>query len=651
MNEHAMNIDDLISQYIDGELTGDAEAELHHRLSVSPEDRRRFREQIELRGIARDRRVLDQPTPAMRAALFARLEREEGLSALAASASAFAAPSATTPADASASRIPSSVSSSTGSRARVRAGDRPAIERRERRRRLVPLLLPFLVGVVLTAVLWQFLGDGSPTSSPLATDRSAVDTARQSAGIASIDSPGPSDRSREPLAAAEEPETSVGAGEAPGIGRELAAAGPSSAAGRNDDVAAMSSREAVGGSMSDGGTIGARGSMGAGAAMGDAAKSDAADADMSIGTLSVRTESLAPRSRFSGERAVTLSAALPPPSASDSLASPTSEGTSEAQMAKPMTPLAADLRTLSPNPPPADSAGAPVPRSTLSSGFAAMEPMPSETPSSEATQTQSGGASAPASAPASEASSIDPAKESVASAAAAPSTETSAKTLAASAPSSDKGVAVRDARDGESMAADGAAPSRGTVLASSLRQSVLVAVRSRDLHPELALRAGAEFDDRHEVYGVLGLTTIREARTTTTSDYRREIGGAEALVRTDGSTIDELRSEIFAGGGYCVTVIREPRFRAGAGAWAAYGERYTRVGAELPLSYQVGSSVRIEVTPTLQYATAHGATVSGASTTTSDLDSTTRRVVTNESEIEKSEIRAGIGIGVTVIID
>jgi hypothetical protein len=84
MNEHIMNIDDLISQYIDGELSGEAEAELHHRLSVSPDDRRRFREQIVLRGAAGDRRMLERPTPAMRSALFSRLEKEEGMSAAAA---------------------------------------------------------------------------------------------------------------------------------------------------------------------------------------------------------------------------------------------------------------------------------------------------------------------------------------------------------------------------------------------------------------------------------------------------------------------------------------------------------------------------------------------------------------------------------------
>src|SRR5688500_14271184 len=153
MNEHTMNIDDLISQYIDGELGSEAEAELHHRLSVSPDDRKRFREQIMLRGLAQDSRVLAAPTPAMRSALFARLQNEEGMSAAAA-----IVPASIADGDVSASHERGARASSRMNRddaSSVHAADRPAVARRDRRRRLVPILLPFIIGVIATTIMWR----------------------------------------------------------------------------------------------------------------------------------------------------------------------------------------------------------------------------------------------------------------------------------------------------------------------------------------------------------------------------------------------------------------------------------------------------------------------------------------------------------------
>ncbi len=71
-----MNIEHLISNYLDGELSPEAEAELHYRLSLSPEGRKLFREHLALRGTARDRELLAEPSTVMRAALFTRLAHE-----------------------------------------------------------------------------------------------------------------------------------------------------------------------------------------------------------------------------------------------------------------------------------------------------------------------------------------------------------------------------------------------------------------------------------------------------------------------------------------------------------------------------------------------------------------------------------------------
>jgi|GEM_PF-6997133 len=81
-----MDLDDLISRYIDGELDSQAEAELHHRLSISPEARSALRSHTALREASRDTRILDTPSPALHAALFNRLQQDEGMARAAAAA-------------------------------------------------------------------------------------------------------------------------------------------------------------------------------------------------------------------------------------------------------------------------------------------------------------------------------------------------------------------------------------------------------------------------------------------------------------------------------------------------------------------------------------------------------------------------------------
>jgi hypothetical protein len=143
-----MNIEDLIAQYIDGDLPGEAESELHHRLAVSPEARKLFRAQIALHGLAQDARVLHRPTAKMRADLFERLQQEEGMEEVA----------AIVPSVARAAEQPRSIpSDNVTSTARATA---------RRRRRLVPMLLPFLIGVIATGVVFWSLNTGGPASSP-----------------------------------------------------------------------------------------------------------------------------------------------------------------------------------------------------------------------------------------------------------------------------------------------------------------------------------------------------------------------------------------------------------------------------------------------------------------------------------------------------
>lgn len=155
-----MNIEDLISQYLDGTLSSEAEAELHHRLSVSPEARKIFKAQIALQGIARDARVLHTPTVQMRNALFDRLQREEGMGSLADPVTS--APSLLEPAIsdfASPRFVPPN-------KAAVRSDLAATPERERRRRRLVALLLPLLVLVIASGIVWQRGGFGGNEAEP-----------------------------------------------------------------------------------------------------------------------------------------------------------------------------------------------------------------------------------------------------------------------------------------------------------------------------------------------------------------------------------------------------------------------------------------------------------------------------------------------------
>lgn len=174
-----MNIEDLISQYLDGTLSSEAEAELHHRLSVSPEARKIFRAQIALQGVARDARVLHTPSVQMRNALFSRLQQEEGMGSLtdsAISVPAASAPAASAPAAPVASLLEEPPPASTGPR--FAPPNHPAPRSvlaanqtlARRRRRLAAILLPLLVLVIAGGIVWQRGGFGGNQAEPSLAD-------------------------------------------------------------------------------------------------------------------------------------------------------------------------------------------------------------------------------------------------------------------------------------------------------------------------------------------------------------------------------------------------------------------------------------------------------------------------------------------------
>jgi hypothetical protein len=198
------------------------------------------------------------------------------------------------------------------------------------------------------------------------------------------------------------------------------------------------------------------------------------------------------------------------------------------------------------------------------------------------------------------------------------------------------------------------APRRGTVLTTGLRQSMLIGLRERETRPELALRVGGEFAEGiHEFYGVVGYTTFRQSRTRASSEFRYDasVPAREYLYSSEQSATSANEPELWGGVGYRVNVIRGERWQAGAGAWAGYGERYARGGAEIPVTYVVSRTVRLELTPSIEYVTAHGSAVTDAVTTSTTTATAQRQVVTEQTEVAETELSAGIGLGVTVILE
>ncbi|MGE3802136.1 MAG: anti-sigma factor, partial [Candidatus Kapaibacterium sp.] len=154
-----MDIEQLISQYLDGELSSEAEGEFHQKLSISPEARALFREHLKLQSIARDERVLHQPTASMQSALFARLQEEEGMAPVGA-LPLIEEEEAPSPAHSPiiSPTKPRAVPTPSGDRTSVASVDDQRSEERRRKRRLIPILIPLMLLCIVGGV---FLVDGN----------------------------------------------------------------------------------------------------------------------------------------------------------------------------------------------------------------------------------------------------------------------------------------------------------------------------------------------------------------------------------------------------------------------------------------------------------------------------------------------------------
>lgn len=153
-----MDIELLISRYVDGDLSSEEESEFHHMLSVSPEARDLFREHLTLRSVARDERILQRPSEGLRGDLFARLQAEEGMSAAVAQSVAGTAGAGALMSDLAVP--PRHANGVVDMRPPIASEDDPEAEERRKRRRLIPILIPFLICAIAGGA-WLTGGFGS----------------------------------------------------------------------------------------------------------------------------------------------------------------------------------------------------------------------------------------------------------------------------------------------------------------------------------------------------------------------------------------------------------------------------------------------------------------------------------------------------------
>ena len=521
-----------------------------------------------------------------------------------------------------------------GAHARRRAADRPAAARQDRRRRLVPFLLTFVIGVIATTLMWQSV-DGPDDARHMA----AVDTASEThltergSGVASNVDSAPSGI------------LSIDSGDGELVETERAASRVDTMAlALNDEVAHSAGS--------------------AGAATSARRVDHLTDADHRSTSISGARRGVADASRERAPSGPALAIASPPRHRASS------DGFSTVGGGRDFTErvdIASDAVR--------ESNNAPVSERPDAADWESPATIAVDTRMSAGTDADTMsrlddriGMTRATERDAMALSSGEGIVHSAPPPAVVPQGATAKRSVAAKSSIADAGRDAAHERidSAEGDRADAAhsleyrpiqiaepAPRRGWALAAGARQSALVALDGRAVHPELVVSIGGEIDEgAHAVFAVLGLTTFNELSTVTTSEYRPVPAspGQEYLHQTRVTASDELRAELFGGAGYRVRVVNADEWQAGAGVWAGYGERYVRAGAELPDAYRLSETVRIELTPSVQYLDAHGESATQVRDE-SVPQPTGRSQISERTEVEDTDVRAGFTIGVTVVIE
>jgi hypothetical protein len=265
--------------------------------------------------------------------------------------------------------------------------------------------------------------------------------------------------------------------------------------------------------------------------------------------------------------------------------------------------------------------------------------------------TEGGGASKSLSAPVDEDASGASAKEDVATESLtkegrtsfskdAPFTESASKEVASRKGASKEG-AVKDTVTGTSLAerqgggdmADSPLSPQAeryrVMLLIGAHENSLVGLESSDLNFQVAVKLGIAYGP-HQFYGMVGGGGYREVM--------EEVDAVTpgAVVRDTTTRFDEL----FGGLGYRYTFLISQDLIIGFGGWGGIGNRYSRIGGEIPVIYQISRWIRAEVIPGIQYARTRG-----SSTSIQQIGSVRR----TQSLERETDLQFGIGIGVTMI--
>jgi hypothetical protein len=643
-----MNIEDLIAQYIDGDLPGEAESELHHRLAVSPEARKLFRAQIALHGVAQDARVLHRPTVKMRADLFERLQQEEGMEEIA----------AIVPSVARAAEQPRSIpSDNVTSTATATA---------RRRRRLVPMLLPFLIGVIATGVVFWALNTGGPASQPQMASSIVIDSdqhegsassnsASSEAPISPLEKETFSDATPSTERSASTDRAASGKMNGPAVADNgLSESSPrpmmsqrsrKQSVGRlkgeydvNDQADFMGTKESAVVRSANGGSSGGYSSVitssGDGAGGDLVMKLSPPPPTTSVGTLAAN--SAIP----SDADLVTVEKKAEKPSRRDDIAigrRSLSETSKLAQIKSQLASAPSQESLSQPEPALQEEAESHEKSVSMATAPLAVAPM-------------AAGGSA----------SDDRVSENVQSGEMAVA---QAQLLSSwTVPDSTSGVTVAVEPTRADALSIPEEKRHGFALMAGLQQNLVVGIGGNEVQPQSSVKLGAEFGGgMHQLYGMVSRSTFRQTTSVQTfalaADSQGKFNQVDPRNASGKSVTSNAEQELWGGLGYRFNAKFAKHWSAGGGVWAGAGENYVRIGAELPIGYQIIDQVRVELLPTLQYMRAYGDTRSVESQTRvtnvgngSGLGTTAEEVETTTGLQNERQVQAGVGIGISIII-
>ncbi|MEP7219569.1 MAG: hypothetical protein ABI876_11670, partial [Bacteroidota bacterium] len=580
-----MNIEDLISQYIDGNLSSEAEAELHHRLAVSPEARKLFRSQIALRSVARDQRVLQTPAPELRSALFGRLQREEGMKPLE------GIPASPPVVAAVARSIPS-----------------PAVRDGRRRRRAAIWLIPFITALLAVVIVWNgeedkpagmqspVFSDARPQAAPerkVATS-DAVSPSAPTTG--KVESPDASGSAKEPVRA------DGGAGASASVPKEEShlmasndvverksargyamAEGPRSEDDRNgigaDNISNQLAPETEHAAEAD--------KLDRDAKADDAHyssespklmnrqigsyQSGASSVQRDIAYHTTPTQTMGKSKDIAQAEGPTMQSVdpLPPPPSSPMLGGGSGMGSS---------PRFEQMQQLSNS-----VAKANVPASALLSPSAEIAMADTTAPvlqnrSSDQQDDAGMAKNIPSSSPVAQA--LSPISAAVNS---GQYDNNSGLVVSSTAP-----VSSTD----ESFPAEPVSPPVTFIL--SLTPASYISLRSGQINLDGAFRAGVELGGRHQVYAVAGLSGYRN--TIADSLVGTTINGVTTSAARKADITSGTASEIYGGAGYRYNIPLNQKVGVSPGVWGGVSGRHLSAGVEAPITFRPSRWVRLELT-------------------------------------------------------